>query len=143
MTKKYKAFAGVIAVVVTIGVGVTIGYFIWGYRGGGGDAVSTWRESPQTAGCTAAELNKYKRRIADLESLRERDAELLAAVQADFYALPATTVYEAEAPEGQPDVLTWEWLERGGGSGLADFGRRDVRMDWNPWRFAVDVELTR
>ena len=141
---KFKAFAGVAAVVITIGVGVTIGYFIWGYHGGGGDAVSTWRASPQTAGGTAADIREYKRRIAELgESLGERDAELLAAVQANFYAPPATTVYAAEVPEGQPEVLTWEWMERGGGSGLADFGRRDVRMDWNPWRFGVDVEITR
>ena len=43
-----------------------------------------------------------------------RDAELLAAVQADFVAPPATTVHEAEVPEEQPDVLAWEWNERGG-----------------------------
>jgi hypothetical protein len=26
---------------------------------------------------------------------------------------------------------------------IADFGRRDVTMNWNPWRFGVDVEFTR
>lgn len=141
--KQMKWFAGAAAVLATIAIGVGIGYLIWGYHGGGGEAVSTWRASQRTAGGTAADIGEYKRRIAELETLRERDAELLAAVQADFYAPPATTVYEAEVPEGQPEVLTWEWAERGGGSGLADFGSRDVRMDWNPWRFAVDVELTR
>ena len=58
-------------------------------------------------------------------------------------APPATTVREADVPEEQPDVLTWTWLERGGGSGVADFARRDVTMNWNEWRFGVDVEWTR
>jgi hypothetical protein len=124
-----------------VGVGVGIGYLIWGYRGAPETPPpDTWRISPRTAGGTAEDVSAYKRRIAELEAaVDERDAELLAA----FYAPPATTVYEAEAPAGQPDSLTWEWTERGGGSGLADFGARDVAMTWNPWRFAVDVELTR
>lgn len=142
--KQMKWFAGAAAVLATIAVGVTIGYFIWGYRGGGGETVETWRVSQRTAGMTAEDKAKYERRIAELEvAIEERDAELLAAIQADFYAPPATTVYEAEVPEGQPEVLAWEWLERGGGSGLADFGSRDVRMDWNRWFVPVDVEVTR
>ena len=141
---KFKAFAGIVAVVVTIGVGVAIGYLIWGYRGGGGEPVDRWQVSKQTMGVTAEDIAGYKCRIAELEEDgKRREAELLAAVQADFYAPPATTIYEAEVPEGQPEVLTWTWLERGGGSGLADFGERDVRMDWNRWFVPVDVEVTR
>ena len=143
--KKIKAFAGAAAALLLIGVGVGIGYLIWGYRGAPEEPPpETWRVSERTAGGTAEELSAYKRRIAELEeAVEERDAELLAAVQADFVAAPATVVYEAEVLEEQPDTLTWTWLERGGGSGLADFARRDVTMNWNPWRFAVDVEWTR
>ena len=82
---------------------------------------ATWRVSPRTAGETAEDLSAYERRIGELEeALEQRDAELLAAVQADFVAPLATVVYEAEVSEEQPDILRWEWLERGGGSGLAD-----------------------
>lgn len=138
---KFKAFVGIVAVVATVGVGVGIGYLIWGYRGGGGEAVDEWRVSSQTAGGTAKDLSAYERRIEELEeALEERDAELLAAVQADFVAPAETVVYEAEAID---QTLAWTWLERGGGTGLADFARRDVEMRWNDWRFAVDVELTR
>ena len=138
---KFKAFAGVVAVLVTVGVGIGIGYLIWGYRGGGGEAISEWRVSQRTGGRTAEKLSAYKRRMAELEeAIEERDAELLAAVQADFVAPAATTVHEAEVKD---QTLAWTWLERGGGTGLADFARRDVRMDWNEWRFGVDVELTR
>ena len=139
---KFKAFLGIVAVLATVGVGIGIGYLIWGYRGGGGEAVSKWRVSQRTAGGTAEDLSVYERRIEELEkALEERDAELLAAVQADFVAPAETVVYEAEVSE--PDVLMWTWPERGGGTGLADFARRDVEMRWNDWRFAVDVELTR
>ncbi|MGD8719586.1 MAG: hypothetical protein PVH29_12300 [Candidatus Zixiibacteriota bacterium] len=143
--KKLRAAGGVIAVALVFGAGVGAGYIIWGYQGTPENPlVETWRVSPRTAGGTAEDLSAYERRIEELETaLAQRDAELLAAVQADFYAPPATSVYEAEVPEGQPDALTWEWTERGGGSGLADFAERDVEMNWNPWRFAVDVELTR
>lgn len=133
---KFKAFAGVVAVLFTVGVGIGIGYLIWGYRSGGGEAVSEWRVSQKTAGRTAEKLSAYERRIDELE----RDAELLAAVQADFVAPAETVVYEAEVKD---QTLRWEWLERGGGTGLADFARRDVTMDWNRWDIAVDVELTR
>ncbi len=51
--------------------------------------------------------------------------------------------YETEVPKEQSEILTWEWTERGGGSGVADFARRDVTMKWNEWRFAVDVETKR
>ena len=138
---KFKAFAGVVAVLVTVGVGIGIGYLIWGYRGGGGEAISEWRVSQRTGGRTAEKLSAYKRRMAELEeAIEERDAELLAAVQADFVAPATTTVHEAEVKD---QTLAWTWLERGGGTGLADFARRDVRMNWNAWQFAVDVELTR
>lgn len=138
---KFKTFTGIMAVLVTVGVGIGIGYLIWGYRGGGGAPVSEWRVSQKTAGRTAEKLSAYKRRIAELEeAAEERDAELLAAVQADFVAPAETVVYKAEVKD---QTLEWEWLERGGGTGLADFARRDVTMNWNDWRFAVDVELTR
>jgi|GEM_PF-2432275 len=142
---RIKTFGGVVAAALILGAGVGIGYLIWGYRGAAaGPPPATWRASPRTAGGTAEDLSAYKRRIAELvAAVDERDAELLAAVQADFYAPPATVVYEAESPAEKPDVLTWTWLERGGGSGLADFSSRDVAMTWNPWWFAVDVELTR
>jgi hypothetical protein len=143
--KKIKAAGGVVAVLLIFSAGVGAGYLIWGHRPGGvAEPLATWRVSRRTAGRTAEPIEKYERRIAELEeAIEQRDAELLAAVQADFVAPPATTVHGAEVPEEQPDVLAWEWTERGGGSGLADFARRDVRMDWYPWQFPVDVELTR
>jgi len=51
--------------------------------------------------------------------------------------------YETEVPKEQSEILTWEWTERGGASGVADIARRDVTMKWNEWRFAVDVETKR
>jgi len=142
---KYVGIATAALLAFAFAVGLGTGYLVWGYKSSApGPAPATWRISQRTVGGTALPLNQYERRNAELEkALKQRDAELIAAVQADVVAPAATTTHEATTIEGRPDTLTWSWLERGGGDGVADFGQRDVTMNWKPWRFDVDVELTR